>query len=47
MLGKSAKSFQRESSPEPFCPCAHVKVSLESLVSRSVMGSSDLNHGPE
>lgn len=28
-LGKSSKSFQQESSPKPFCPCAHLKVSLE------------------
>lgn len=28
-LGKSSKSFQQESNPKPFCPCAHLKVSLE------------------
>lgn len=28
-LGKSSKSFQQEWSPKPFCPCAHLKVSLE------------------
>lgn len=28
-LGKSSKSFQRESSPKPFSPCAHLQVSLE------------------
>lgn len=28
-LGKSSKSFQQESSLKPFCPCAHLRVSLE------------------